>query len=120
VVTSLLEPLRDVGAVINGRSVNQLSFTMIFPNIFLADSSAVMASPKFEELDLLRLPNYRLMIDGTPSTPFSASTLAPATQDLISLLPTSSSAQRSAAYYGSAASVSFSGLFSDFMGYRKG
>jgi hypothetical protein len=39
--------------------------------------------PKFEELDLLQLPNYRiylkLMIDGTPSTPFSARTLAPTT-----------------------------------------
>jgi hypothetical protein len=84
VVTSLLEPLRDVGAVIDGRSVNQPSFTGIFPNIFLANCSAAMASPKFEELDLLRLPNYciylKLMIDGAPSTPFRASTLAPATQ----------------------------------------
>jgi type IV secretory pathway TraG/TraD family ATPase VirD4 len=39
--------------------------------------------PKFEELDLLQLPNYRiylkLMIDGTPSKPFSAITLEPAT-----------------------------------------
>src|SRR6266700_519102 len=38
---------------------------------------------KFEELDLLQLPNYRiylkLMIDGTPSQPFSAATLEPAT-----------------------------------------
>jgi hypothetical protein len=37
--------------------------------------------PKFEELDLLQLPNYRiylkLMIDGTPSAPFSAVTLEP-------------------------------------------
>lgn len=36
----------------------------------------------FEEIDLLRLPNYRiylkLMIDGTPSIPFSAITLEPA------------------------------------------
>jgi hypothetical protein len=36
---------------------------------------------KFTELDLLRLPNYRiylkLMIDGTPSMPFSAATIAP-------------------------------------------
>jgi hypothetical protein len=35
---------------------------------------------RFAEIDLLQLPNYRiylkLMIDGTPSTPFSASTLA--------------------------------------------
>lgn len=35
---------------------------------------------KFEEIDLLRLPNYhiylKLMIDGTPSIPFSAVTLA--------------------------------------------
>ena len=35
--------------------------------------------PKFAELDLLQLPNYRiylkLMIDGTPSAPFSAVTL---------------------------------------------
>jgi type IV secretory pathway TraG/TraD family ATPase VirD4 len=44
--------------------------------------------PKFEELDLLRLPNYRiylkLMIDGTPSAPFSAVTLEP---EALSLLP---------------------------------
>ena len=37
--------------------------------------------PKFEELDLLQLPNYsiylKLMIDGTPSAPFSAVTLGP-------------------------------------------
>ncbi|ANV99344.1 type IV secretory system conjugative DNA transfer family protein [Bradyrhizobium icense] len=37
---------------------------------------------KFEEVDLLQLPNYRvylkLMIDGTPSKPFSAVTLDPA------------------------------------------
>jgi hypothetical protein len=37
--------------------------------------------PKFEELDLLQLPNYsiylKLMIDGTPSAPFSAVTLQP-------------------------------------------
>jgi type IV secretory pathway TraG/TraD family ATPase VirD4 len=37
---------------------------------------------KFDELDLLQLPNYRiylkLMIDGTPSLPFSAVTLGPA------------------------------------------
>jgi hypothetical protein len=36
---------------------------------------------RFEEIDLLQLPNYRiylkLMIDGMPSTPFSAATLAP-------------------------------------------
>jgi hypothetical protein len=37
--------------------------------------------PTFGELDLLQLPNYRiylkLMIDGTPSKPFSAITLPP-------------------------------------------
>jgi hypothetical protein len=37
--------------------------------------------PKFEELDLLQLPNYsiylKLMIDGTPCAPFSAVTLEP-------------------------------------------
>jgi type IV secretory pathway TraG/TraD family ATPase VirD4 len=37
---------------------------------------------KFAEIDLLQLPNYRiylkLMIDGTPSKPFSAVTLSPA------------------------------------------
>jgi type IV secretory pathway TraG/TraD family ATPase VirD4 len=37
---------------------------------------------RFEEIDLLQLPNYRiyikLMIDGTPSTPFSAITLSDA------------------------------------------
>jgi hypothetical protein len=36
---------------------------------------------RFDELDLLQLPNYRiylkLMIDGTPSPPFSALTLPP-------------------------------------------
>jgi hypothetical protein len=36
----------------------------------------------FEEADLLQLPNYdfyiRLMIDGAPSKPFSATTLPPA------------------------------------------
>src|SRR5437667_1852914 len=36
---------------------------------------------RFGEIDLLQLPNYRiylkLMIDGTPSAPFSATTLAP-------------------------------------------
>jgi hypothetical protein len=35
---------------------------------------------RFEEIDLLQLPNYhiyiKLMIDGTPSTPFSALTLS--------------------------------------------
>jgi hypothetical protein len=38
---------------------------------------------KFDEIDLLQLPNYRiylkLMIDGTPSRPFSAATLEPPT-----------------------------------------
>jgi type IV secretory pathway TraG/TraD family ATPase VirD4 len=38
-------------------------------------------SGRFDEIDLLQLPNYRiylkLMIDGTPSTPFSAVTLPP-------------------------------------------
>ncbi len=37
--------------------------------------------PRFEEIDLLQLPNHhiylRLMIDGMPSKPFSAVTLAP-------------------------------------------
>jgi hypothetical protein len=37
--------------------------------------------PKFEELDLLQLPNYsiylKIMIDGTPSAPFSAVTVGP-------------------------------------------
>ena len=39
--------------------------------------------PKFDELDLLQLPNFRiylkLMIGGTPSQPFSAVTLGPST-----------------------------------------
>src|SRR5262249_48182214 len=38
---------------------------------------------RFAEIDLLQLPNYRiylkLMIDGTPSKPFSATPLAPST-----------------------------------------
>ena len=38
-------------------------------------------STKFDETDLLQLPNYRiylkLMIDGTPSTPLSAVTVEP-------------------------------------------
>jgi type IV secretory pathway TraG/TraD family ATPase VirD4 len=37
---------------------------------------------EFDEIDLMQLPNYRtyvrLMIDGAPSKPFSATTLAPA------------------------------------------
>ena len=37
----------------------------------------------FEQADFLQLPNHRiylkLMIDGTPSAPFSAATLAPGT-----------------------------------------
>ena len=40
---------------------------------------------RFAEIDLLQLPNYRiylkLMIDGTPSKPFSAVTLAPVSTD---------------------------------------
>ncbi|MCP1751999.1 type IV secretory system conjugative DNA transfer family protein [Bradyrhizobium elkanii] len=40
---------------------------------------------RFEEVDLLQLPNYRiylkLMIDGMPSRPFSATTLAPTFSD---------------------------------------
>jgi type IV secretory pathway TraG/TraD family ATPase VirD4 len=40
---------------------------------------------RFAEIDLLQLPNYRiylkLMIDGTPSKPFSAVTLGPAAPD---------------------------------------
>ncbi|MCP1846813.1 hypothetical protein J2R80_000636 [Bradyrhizobium sp. USDA 4541] len=36
---------------------------------------------RFDEIDLLQLPNYRiylkLMIDGTPSLPFSVTTLSP-------------------------------------------
>lgn len=43
---------------------------------------------RFSEIDLLQLPNYRiylkLMIDGTPSLPFSAATLEPASLPLIS------------------------------------
>jgi type IV secretory pathway TraG/TraD family ATPase VirD4 len=43
-------------------------------------------SGRFDEIDLLQLPNYRvylkLMIDGTPSTPFSATTLAPSKEPL--------------------------------------
>ena len=39
--------------------------------------------PKFETVDLLSLPNYhiyvKLMIDGTPTQPFSATTLVPQT-----------------------------------------
>ena len=41
-------------------------------------------TPKFDEIDLIRLPNHRinltLMIDGTPSRPFSGKTLAPKTK----------------------------------------
>ena len=46
--------------------------------------AAVLArefEPQFDRVDLLNLPNYdvylRLMIDGTPSKPFSATTLHP-------------------------------------------
>ena len=38
-------------------------------------------APKFEAIDLQSLPNYdiyiKLLIDGTPSRPFSATTLLP-------------------------------------------
>lgn len=38
-------------------------------------------APRFDAVDLLNLPNYdiylKLMIDGTPSQPFSATTLLP-------------------------------------------
>jgi hypothetical protein len=38
---------------------------------------------RFEQIDLMQLPNYRiylkLMIDGAPSKPFSAMTMKPAT-----------------------------------------
>ncbi|MEY9373549.1 hypothetical protein [Bradyrhizobium diazoefficiens] len=41
---------------------------------------------RFEEVDLLQLPNYRiylkLMIDGMPSSPFSAMTLRPKTNGI--------------------------------------
>jgi len=44
---------------------------------------------RFGEIDLLQLPNYRiylkLMIDGTPSRPFSAATLAPPRLDFTGL-----------------------------------
>ena len=49
-----------------------------------AKDSPLLASefqPKFETIDLLALPNYhiltKLLIDGTPSRPFSATTLTP-------------------------------------------
>lgn len=49
-----------------------------------AEDAALLAQefqPKFGVLDLLNLPNrsiyLKLMIDGTPSTPFSADSLAP-------------------------------------------
>jgi type IV secretory pathway TraG/TraD family ATPase VirD4 len=42
---------------------------------------------RFAEIDFLQLPNYhvylKLMIDGTPSTPFSAVTLEPSTSSYI-------------------------------------
>ena len=45
---------------------------------------------KFEEVDLLQLPNYRiylkLMIDGTPSKPFSALTLDPTSPSIPRLI----------------------------------
>jgi len=41
---------------------------------------------RFENIDFIQLPNYRtyvkLMIDGTPSEPFSARTLPPYTREL--------------------------------------
>jgi hypothetical protein len=49
-----------------------------------ADDAPLLArelEPKFRAQDLIDLPNYdiylRLMIDGTPSRPFSATTLSP-------------------------------------------
>ncbi len=51
-----------------------------FPALFAPLLSREFA-PKFEPLDLQSLPNYdiyiKLLIDGTPSRPFSATTLLP-------------------------------------------
>lgn len=58
--------------------------TFIAFRVGALDASTVARelSPKFEADDLLSLPNFsvylRLMIDGTPSQPFSAETLRPA------------------------------------------
>lgn len=73
-----LEP--DVRHAIMGNAGSIISFRVG------AEDSPYLAREfhqRFEEIDLLQLPNYRiylkLMIDGVPSKPFSAATLEPPT-----------------------------------------
>jgi hypothetical protein len=72
-----LEP--DVRHAVSGNAGSIISF-----RVGVEDASYLVREfqPKFEELDLLQVPNYRiypkLMIDGMPSKPFSAITLDPA------------------------------------------
>jgi hypothetical protein len=74
-----LEP--DVRHAVLGNAGSIISFRVCVED---APYLAREFQPKFEELDLMKLPNYsiylKLMIDGTPSIPFSASTLASAIQ----------------------------------------
>jgi type IV secretory pathway TraG/TraD family ATPase VirD4 len=70
-----LEP--DVRHAVLGNTGSIISF-----RVGAEDASYLVRefNERFGEIDLLQLPNYRiylkLMIDGTPSTPFSASTLS--------------------------------------------
>src|SRR6516225_6941661 len=72
-----LEP--DVRHAVLGNVGSMISFRV---GIEDAPYLAREFQSEFDELDLLQLPNYKvylkLMIDGTPSKPFSAATLAPA------------------------------------------
>jgi hypothetical protein len=76
-----LEP--DVRHAVLGNAGSIISF-----RVGAEDTSYLVREfhQKFEEMDLLQLPNYhiylKLMIDGMPSNPFSAATLEPGTWDL--------------------------------------
>jgi hypothetical protein len=62
--------------------------TIISFRVGAGDSSYIAREfhERFEQTDLLQLPNYRiylkLMIDGMPSNPFSAQTFAPENQEI--------------------------------------
>jgi hypothetical protein len=69
-----LEP--DIRHAVLGNAATLISFRVG------AEDAPILAKefqPKFEVLDLINLPNYaiylKLMIDGTPSKPFSAGAL---------------------------------------------
>jgi type IV secretory pathway TraG/TraD family ATPase VirD4 len=76
-----LEP--DVRHAVLGNTGSIISF-----RVGAEDASYLVRefNDRFGEIDLLQLPNYRiylkLMIDGTPSRPFSAATLSPSKEPL--------------------------------------